>query len=184
MREMFNAGELPAKVLPIVVGKFKQARVNGGSNYDSLRGLGQHTKKSHPDVANRRVDINRVKARVASEEFRLLAEAEVQALTGGNPPRFMNKYLHERGVLGPGRTHQSIANLRKRPAYAELRESLLAIATDTLASQEAGATGSPEAPPQAGRPSPSLDEIGDVRTEVLRLRDAITPDMGYNGVKV
>lgn len=56
------------------------------------------------------------------------------------------------------------------------------VSTSTFpASQEAGATGSPDAPPQAGRPSPSLDDIGDVRSEVLRLRDAITPDMGYNG---
>ena len=88
-------------------------------SFRSKQGLAQHVRHTHPIQHEAAQNVQRVKARWADEELKLLAdtEANVPAQT-----RFMNQYL-----LGkfPQRTLESIKGQRKSARYRDILNNIV-----------------------------------------------------------
>ena len=125
--------------------KFKKARVNGGSNYDSgmvvcemctrsfvgQRGLSIHQRKAHPPEYHAQHQVlPRVKARWIPEESRRMAEREAGLVLSGVKPGGINKLLYE---MFPNRSQESLKGERRKDSYRKYVSDLILVAPVTVA---------------------------------------------------
>lgn len=147
-----------------------------GREFRNMRGLGVHVVRAHPVEANNAVNTDRVKARWAVEEVRLMARAEAAAISAGGII-FMNQLLKDKF---PHRSLEAIKGKRRHEDYrAMVRGFCQEIQSNTVAIEEnvgpvaamIGAAGDPRATETAINDISAHQPIPQQRSE--RLRDTI-----------
>lgn len=82
--------------------------------------LGSHRRRAHPVQHNDEINVERVRARWTTEEIKIMAGFEVEAIKEG--VRFINQYI-ERKL--PNRTLEAIKGQRKKPDYKVMVNDLM-----------------------------------------------------------
>ncbi|KMQ85961.1 reverse transcriptase [Lasius niger] len=90
--------------------------------FRSNRGRGVHNQRVHKDWYDAQIQVPAEQTRWTTEEVGLLARIEVELVSGGQPPRFIDQEL-----LGffAHRSLEAIKGRRKRQDYRDLVETLL-----------------------------------------------------------
>ena len=97
-----------------------------GRPFASIRGLGVHARRAHPEQYHRAVAVeDKGRKRWTASELATLARLEVDLLGSGVSATHINLALLEAGAL-EGRTVESIKGVRRKPSYRSLVKDLTA----------------------------------------------------------